>query len=204
MQDSGTNQYGSKEWFNTNIDTGRYIDTADKAKGYSSKIANVNKKLRDDGFNDTNSILELMSHMPEGKDKDAVANVYHYKMMQSNSEDGEAYRKAIADKELSDAGWLAASVITNVVPIGAALKGVGVLKNAANTKAAATASAEAQAELAKQATKRKLDDAMQSKLNLEKRLDELSLKKNTKDVANETRRLEAEWKRVQDYIKNKK
>lgn len=45
---------------------------------------------------------------------------------------------------------------------------------------------------------------MQSKLNLEKRLDELALKKNTKDVANETRKLESEWKRVQDYINNLK
>ena len=204
IQDSGTNQYGAKEWATSNIDTGRYVDIADKAKGYSSKIANVATRLRQDGFKDTNSILELISYMPEGKDKDAVANVYHYKMMQSNSEDGEAYRKAIADKQLSDAGWLAASVITSAVPIGAAFKGASVLKNAASTKAAEIATSKAQAELAKQATKRKLDDAMQSKLNLEKRLDELALKKNTKDVANETRKLESEWKRVQDYINNLK
>lgn len=204
IQDSGTNQYGAKEWVTSNIDTGRYVDIADKAKGYSSKIANVATRLREDGFKDTNSILELISYMPEGKDKDAVANVYHYKMMQSNSEDGEAYRKAIADKQLSDAGWLAANVITSAVPIGAAFKGASVLKNAASTKAAKTATSKAQAELAEQATKRKLDDAMQSKLNLEKRLDELSLKKNTKDVANETRKLESEWKRVQDYINNLK
>lgn len=204
IQDSGTNQYGAKEWVTSNIDTGRYVDIADKSKGYSSKIANVATSLRQDGFKDTNSILELISYMPEGKDKDAVANVYHYKMMQSNSEDGEAYRKAIADKQLSDAGWLAASVITSAVPIGTAFKGASVLKNAASTKAAEIATSKAQAELAKQATKRKLDDAMQSKLNLEKRLDELSLKKNTKDVANETRKLESEWKRVQDYINNLK
>ena len=204
MQDSGTNQYGVKEWATSGVDTGRYVDIADKAKGYSSKIANVATRLRQDGFKDTDSILELISHMPEGKDKDAVANVYHYKMMQSNSEDGEAYRKAIADKQLSDAGWLAASVITSAVPIGAAFKGASVLNNAASTKAAKTATSKAQSELAKQATKRKLDDAMQSKLNLEKRLDELALKKNTKDVFNETRKLESEWKRVQYYINNLK
>ena len=126
------------------------------------------------------------------------------KWCKSNSEDGEAYRKAIADKQLSDAGWLAASVITSAVPIGAVFKGASVLKNAASTKAAKIATSKAQSELAKQATKRKLDDALQSKLNLEKRLDELALKKNTKDVANETRKLESEWKRVQDYINNLK
>lgn len=83
-------------------------------KSYSKDISNVSDALRKDGFSSVEDIAILASNMPEGKDKEAVANVLHYKQMQSDPE----YRQLMADQQINDAAWLAADTILAAVPIG--------------------------------------------------------------------------------------
>ena len=83
-------------------------------KSYSKDISNVSDSLRKDGFNSVEDIAILATNMPEGKDKEAVANVLHYKLMQSDPE----YRQLMKEQEINDASWLAAETILSAVPIG--------------------------------------------------------------------------------------
>ena len=83
-------------------------------KSYSKDISNVSDALRKDGFSSAEDIAILASNMPEGKDKEAVANVLHYKQMQSDPE----YRQLMKEQQINDAAWLAADTILAAVPIG--------------------------------------------------------------------------------------
>lgn len=83
-------------------------------KSYSKDISNVSDSLRKDGFNSVEDIAILATNMPEGKDKEAVANVLHYKLMQSDPE----YRQLMKEQEVNDAAWLAAETILSAVPVG--------------------------------------------------------------------------------------
>ena len=83
-------------------------------KSYSKDISNVSDSLRKDGFNSVEDIAILATNMPEGKDKEAVANVLHYKLMQSDPE----YRQLMKDQEINDASWLAAETVLSAVPVG--------------------------------------------------------------------------------------
>lgn len=89
-------------------------------KSYSKDISNVSDSLRKDGFNSVEDIAILATNMPEGKDKEAVANVLHYKLMQSDPE----YRQLMKEQEINDASWLAAETILATVPIGKVVGGV--------------------------------------------------------------------------------
>lgn len=88
-------------------------------KSYSKDISNVSDALRKDGFSSVEDIAILATNMPEGKDKEAVANVLHYKQMQSDPE----YRQLMKEQEINDAAWLAAETILSAVPIGGKLVG---------------------------------------------------------------------------------
>jgi len=83
-------------------------------KSYSKDISTVSDALRKDGFSSAEDIAILASNMPEGKDKEAVANVLHYKQMQSDPE----YRQLMKEQQINDAAWLAADTILAAVPIG--------------------------------------------------------------------------------------
>ena len=83
-------------------------------KSYSKDISNVSDALRKDGFSSAEDIAILASNMPEGKDKEAVANVLHYKQMQSDPE----YRQLMKEQQINDAAWLAADTILAAVPVG--------------------------------------------------------------------------------------
>lgn len=186
-------------------------------KSYSKDISNVADALRKDGFSTVEDIAILATNMPEGKDKEAVANVLHYKLMQSDPE----YRQLMKEKELNDAAWLAGETILSAVPVGKVVGNVAkrVLGPGTNTTAlpngwAGTTGREAMEKAATQAAAEKAaaKAAMQKKIaalehDLQQVGGELSKNKvgsgmTRSGLENDFARIRKEQKELQDRLKS--